>query len=84
MTGLPFAFACWTANKRLDNDFIKEFNQALATGVNDIPAVVEKYGKTGTIRGEDLRIYLTENMNFDLNEDKRKAINLFLDMMKEL
>jgi chorismate dehydratase len=84
MTGLPFAFACWTANKKLDNDFIKEFNNALATGVHNIPAVVEKYGKTGTIRGEDLKIYLTENMNFDLNDDKRKAIKLFLGLMTEL
>ena len=84
LTGLPFAFACWTSNKKLDNEFISEFNTALAAGVNNIPAVVDKYGKTGTIRGEDLRIYLTENMNFDLNADKRKAINLFLELMGKL
>jgi chorismate dehydratase len=84
LTGLPFAFACWTANKKLDNEFIKEFNAALSVGVKNIPSVVEKYGKDGTIRGDDLRIYLTENMNFDLNDDKRKAITLFLEMMKDL
>ncbi|OFY65968.1 MAG: hypothetical protein A2V64_10020 [Bacteroidetes bacterium RBG_13_43_22] len=83
-TGLPFAFACWTANKKLDNEFIKEFNNALSAGVNDIPSVVEKYNKTGTIRGEELRIYLTENIDFDLNDDKRKAIDLFLELMTEL
>jgi chorismate dehydratase len=83
-TGLPFAFACWTSNKELDGKFLKEFNDALATGVKNIPAVVEKYGKTGTIRGEDLRIYLTENMNFDLNDDKRKAIKLYLDLLSKL
>ncbi len=84
LTHLPFAFACWTANKKLDNEFITEFNHALGTGVKNIPAVVDKYGKTGTIRGEDLRIYLTKNMNFDLNDDKRKAIKLFLEMMSKL
>ncbi len=84
LTDLPFAFACWTSNKKLDNEFIIEFNHALETGVKNIPAVVEKYGKTGTIRGEDLRIYLTENMNFDLNDDKRKAIKLFLELMAKL
>jgi len=83
-TGLPFAFACWTSNRKLDDEFLKEFNDALATGVRNIPAVVEKYGKTGTIRGEDLRIYLTENMNFDLNDDKRKAIKLYLEFLKNL
>src|SRR4030043_224184 len=64
--------------------FITEFNKALSTGVKNIAAVVDKYGRTGTIRGEDLRIYLTENMNFDLNDDKRKAIKLFLEMMDAL
>ena len=83
-TGLPFAFATWTANKKLDEKFLKEFNDALGTGVRNIPAVVEKYGKTGTIRGEDLYIYLTKNMNFDLNNEKRKAIDLFLEMMGRL
>jgi chorismate dehydratase len=83
-TGLPFAFACWTSNRRLDDKFLKEFNAALATGVNNIPAVVEKYGKTGTIRGNDLFIYLTKNMNFDLNDDKREAIKLYLDLLCKL
>jgi chorismate dehydratase len=83
-TGLPFAFACWTSNKVLDNKFLMEFNDALATGVTNIPAVVEKYGKTGIIRGEDLMIYLTENMSFELNDDKRRAIKLYLELMSKL
>jgi chorismate dehydratase len=81
---LPFTFACWTANRELDKDFITEFNNALATGVKDIPAVVDKLGQTGTIRGNDLFDYLTRNISFDLNEDKRKAIDLFLRFLKDL
>jgi chorismate dehydratase len=83
-TGLPFAFACWTANKKLPADFLEEFNDALGTGVKNIPAVVKKYGTSGVIRGENLTTYLTQNMNFDLNDEKRKAISLFLEMIKEL
>lgn len=83
-TGLPFTFACWTANRELDKDFIREFNDALAAGVRNIPAVVGKFGQTGTIRGDDLFTYLTGNMSFDLNDDKRKAIDLFLRFMNEL
>ncbi len=83
-TGLPFTFACWTANRELDKDFIREFNDALATGVRNIPDVVSKFGQTGTIRGDDLFTYLTGNMSFDLNDDKRKAIDLFLRFMNEL
>jgi chorismate dehydratase len=83
-TGLPFAFACWTSNKKLDAGFLDDFNNALKTGVGNIPAVVEKYGNSGTIRGNDLLIYLTTNMNYDLNNDKRKAIKLFLEMLSAL
>ena len=83
-TGLSFTFACWTANRKLEKEFLKEFNDALAEGVNNIPDVVNKYGHSGTIRGNDLLIYLTDNMSFDLNDDKKKAIELFLSLMKEL
>jgi chorismate dehydratase len=83
-SGLPFAFACWTARRKLEDTFLDDFNASLGIGVRNIPATVEKYGKSGTIRGEDLRIYLTENINFELNDDKRKAIKLFLELMASL
>lgn len=82
-TGLPFAFACWTANRQLPQAFLKEFNEALATGVDNIPEVVRKYGRKGIIRGKALETYLTENISFNLNEDKRKAIKLFLNYLKK-
>ena len=81
-TGLPFVFACWTSNRELSDSFIKDFNRALAMGVNDIPAVVSKFGNNGAIRGSDLCSYLTENIDFYLNDDKRQAIKLFLELMK--
>jgi len=83
-TGLPFTFACWTANRKLDREFLEEFNDALRTGIENIPAVLEKYGQNGVIRGDDLKSYLTTNMHFDLNDDKREAIRLFLEYMGKL
>jgi len=83
-TGLPFTFACWTSNRNLDAGFVEEFNDALKTGIDNIPAVVERYGRSGAIQGQDLFNYLTKNMNYDLNDDKRQAIKLFLNMLSEL
>jgi chorismate dehydratase len=83
-SGLPFVFACWTANRILDNEFIKEFNKALRSGVKNINAVVEKFGNTGTITGKVLKKYLTENIDYDLNEEKKKGLKLFLDLMGKL
>lgn len=83
-TGLPFIFACWTANKMIDAKFINEFNQALGTGVMNIDAVVKYIGEAGAITGEVLRQYLTENIDYNLNEDKKKGLKLFLSLLKNL
>lgn len=83
-SGLPFVFACWTANKKLDDDFLADFNNALVPGVTDIDAVVEKFGKTGRIRDGELKQYLTENIDYNLNDDKRKGLKLFLELLSRL
>lgn len=83
-TGLPFVFACWTANKILPEDFISEFNKALLTGVKNIDSVVEKFGKTGTIKGNELKEYLTNNIDYNFNDDKKKALKMFLELISKL
>lgn len=83
-TGLPFVFACWTSNRKLGDDFINDFNKALLAGVNNIDAVVEKFGKTGKIRGTELKKYLTKNIDYNLNDEKRKALKLFLELVNKL
>jgi chorismate dehydratase len=83
-SGLPFVFACWTSNKMLGKEFIKEFNSALKSGVQNIDSVVEKFGKTGTITGNVLKKYLTENIDYDFNEEKKKGLKLFLELMSKL
>jgi chorismate dehydratase len=83
-TGLPFVFACWTANKTIDPEFIADFNTALKTGVSDIDAVVSSIGDNGVITGSVLKEYLTENIDFSLNDEKKKGLELFLSLVKKL
>jgi chorismate dehydratase len=83
-TGLPFVFACWTANKVLPQDFTDEFNRALNLGISNFDKVVESFAETGTIRGDILKKYLTENIDYQLDEEKKKGLELFLDLIKKL
>jgi chorismate dehydratase len=83
-SGLPFVFACWTANIPLEDEFITDFNRALGLGVNNIDAVVAKLGKKGTITGDTLRTYLTENIDYNFNEEKKAGLKLFLELLGEL
>jgi chorismate dehydratase len=83
-SGLPFVFACWTANRKIENDFITEFNEALNLGVSNIEKVVKKFGNKGTITGDILQIYLTENIDYDFNDEKKKGLKLFLELIKSI
>ncbi|MFN8241678.1 MAG: menaquinone biosynthesis protein [Bacteroidales bacterium] len=83
-TGLPFVFACWVANKNLDERFLSEFNAALGLGVRNIDKVVEYFSDSGAIRNEVLKTYLTENIDFKLDEKKHQAMKLFLELIKKI
>lgn len=83
-TGLPFVFACWAANKDLDQSFLTEFNAALKTGVDNIDEVVKTMGQKGSITGNVLKQYLTENIDFNLSEEKKKGLEKFLTFVKKL
>ena len=79
-TGLPFVFACWVSNKPLNPEFIAEFNTVLADGVNHIDEAVAE--KPLHIKGFDAIDYLKHKISYNLNEDKRKALKLFLELME--
>ena len=80
-TGLPFAFAVWASNKNLSEQFLKEFNDALKFGVNNIPAVLSELPTRDDF---DLTDYLTHKLDFLLDNSKRLAIDKFLSYIKEL
>ena len=76
-SGLPFVFACWVGNKKIDPEFVKSFNQALKAGVDNIDEVVRsldvsKYPET------DFHHYFTKNVDYQLDDDMRQGMNLFL------
>ena len=83
-TGLPFVFACWVANKEIDPDFITGFNSALRKGIENIDLVVSEFSNNSVIKGEALREYLTQNIDFVLDRRKREGMSLFLRLMSEI
>lgn len=81
MTGLPFVFACWVANKKLPQKFTDSFNKALNIGVNAIDNVIESKEEL-TISKEQLGNYLNNYIDYNLTKDKLKALTKFLDYIK--
>jgi len=79
-TGLPFVFAAWVANKPIDKDFIAAFNLATGYGVNHLETVLEQ----NNFEHYDLRKYYTECISYELTEDKRKGLELFLSYLNKI
>jgi chorismate dehydratase len=81
-TSLPFVFAVWVSTKKLPEDFIAEFNSVLAFGVSHITeAIDEDYEVSNFSKNQTLH-YLTKRIDYRLNEEKQKAIDLFLSYLK--
>jgi chorismate dehydratase len=83
-TGLPFVFACWAANREIPEEFQKDFNLALKSGVENIDKVAEAFGKFGVIRENELKNYLKNNIDYIFDNEKKKGMSLFLELLKEL
>jgi chorismate dehydratase len=78
-TGLPFVFAAWISNKKLDQLFIKNFNEANAFGLNQIDEVV----KENPFKTFDLKHYYSDCISFELDENKKKGLQLFIEKIKK-
>jgi chorismate dehydratase len=79
-TGLPFIFAAWIANKKLPAGFIELFNKKNAEGLNNIEAVIA----ANNCDYYDLHTYFTKNISYEVTDEKRKAMDLFLSLMQQL
>jgi len=87
MTGLPFVFAVWIANKPIDIEFLSLLNRCIGTGLTDIQKVIQHYrnsGSTDGVSNETLVEYYTENMSYVLDDKKREAMRLFFEKAKSL
>jgi len=81
-TELPFVFATWTAVTPLSADFISVFNKALALGVANIPAAINEHKHT--LDYPDAVKYLTENIDYNFDFVKHKALVKFWNMVLKL
>jgi len=80
-TGLPFMYAAWVANKEIPQQFKDEFNAALKFGLdhrNEVLAALPP------VNNFDLEDYLYHKLQFEVTEDRMKALNLFLGYIEQL
>ncbi len=80
-TNLPFVFATWVANKKLETSFIDMFNKALQYGVSNLDLVLDSI-ENSLISRNILDDYFKRNISYNLNSEKYQALDLFLNFLK--
>ena len=79
MTGLPFVFAAWIANKELPQKFIASFNAATGEGLKHLPEIIAANPYTEY----DLGKYYRENISFEFDAEKRTGLDEFLNRLRK-
>ena len=74
LTGLPFVFAMWVSNKKLDDNFIQSFNAATGAGMRAIDEIIAQ----NPYPLFDLKKYFTQYISYTLDSRKREGLELFL------
>lgn len=75
-TKLPFVFACWVSNRKLDSEFTIEFNDALRLGLSQKRKAISELSSKSD---KDLVRYVENVISYNLDAEKREAMKLFMD-----
>lgn len=81
-SGLPFVFACWVEVYNTNKLFINSFSKSMEYGINNISKTMAEIPNK---MYQDINVneYLNKQISFNLDENKHKALSLFLKQMDQ-
>ncbi len=82
-TGLPFVFACWVANKNTPVEFIKKFERSLQMGLDHKNLIIDQFEHLNNAHF-NVRDYLEKNIEYALDKEKIKGMELFLSYLPNI
>jgi len=83
-TGLPFVFAFWAghADKNLSL-YRKDFEQSREFGLAHVDDIAAEYALKLNMEPADVKVYLTENIDYSLDEENCRGLRLFFKLARE-
>jgi chorismate dehydratase len=78
MTGLPFVFAVWASFTPMTQNWINHFNEVNKVGLGLLDAIAEQQKYPAF----DLKKYYQHHIGYQLNDEKKKGMERFLEMMR--
>jgi chorismate dehydratase len=83
LTGLPFVFAVWIANKKINEEFVNHFNDAIQFGLDNIKNALLNFPGS-YVFCEDPEDYLNNKIEYILDDRKSESIHLFFEKMNQI
>ena len=85
LTGLPFVFAFWAARDGFRDEKIGEaLRQSREFGLQNIPEIAKRYSQELSLKEEFLREYLTQNVDYHMDESCVEGLRQFYEMAAEV
>jgi chorismate dehydratase len=84
-TGLPFVFALWAGPEKARlGEHVEAFLASRDYGVAHVDEIAAEYASQLGLSAADLRAYLTENINYSLDEENLAGLRLFYRLATEM
>lgn len=81
LTGLPFVFAFWAARSGFKDERVAEALRASREyGLAHIPEIAKRYAEPLSLKEEFLREYLTDNVDYHMDEACVESLRQFYEM----
>jgi chorismate dehydratase len=83
-TGLPFVFAVWAGYEDAQlTHFRKDFEASRDFGLAHLDDIAAEYSAKLRLPAEALKVYLSQNIDYSLDEDNRKGLREFYRLARE-
>ena len=85
LSGLPAVLAVWAARPEVATpEVVRDFQESLAHGLLQLDAISAEASQEMGLPAADLRRYLTENIDYGLDEENLRGLRLFFSLAAEL
>ncbi len=83
-TGLPFVFAVWAGRERAQiGRFRKDFEASRDYGLSHVDEIAREYAAKMNMSPEEVKVYLTRNIDYSLDEENLQGLQLFYHLAAE-
>ncbi len=84
-TGLPFVFALWVGGEDAQiSRFREDFEKSRDYGLAHLEEIAAEYAPRLKMHPEGVKVYLTRNIDYSLDEENRKGLRLFYKLAREV